>query len=362
MPRQSTSTGAVGNTMSGETQIDLTNLTGPSRTVTAFVYNSAYSPSNESDMVIRCTDNVRFSLRFTVLRVFFPWLIGNNPPNSASPIEFPYSSGVLNLIFRFTGNQTFQPDQETAGTWNFVNDCFQAASRYGLYSLFTCLRFELASSTSAFYLGRNPIAAYALCNAYQFEVEKQQAFENCISQLDFCNKSAIDTVIRECTDIKIALELISRLTRRSAVITQLFSDLHVYPMDTRSNYWKLGPFGRDAPQYGDLTCLNCQDSTIFGAPSWLSFWAYRAKNELLKTPGEECGHIFKVDYLGRRVTYLQVFGGEQEDSELEATRLNEEVTACQECLRLILLEKSSIWEEWASRVQGYLRFELGDDL
>ncbi|KDN45716.1 hypothetical protein RSAG8_04800, partial [Rhizoctonia solani AG-8 WAC10335] len=358
MSGQSGISGVVGNNGTGQSQSSVP--AGPSQAVSAFVYNSGFGPSNGGDTLVRCGDNVRFLFRSTALRTFFPWFIGNIPPNPTCPIEFPYSSSVLNLMVRFVSNQTLEPNRDTC-TWGYIVDCFQAACRYRLYSLLAWLRSQLVLPTSIFYLGQNPIGAYRLCSLGQFQVEKQQAFQSCIGKLDFRDKSTMDTVIKECPDTKIALELICRLTRRSAIITQLFSGLHAYPMDMRSNYWTLGPLGRDAPQYCDLTCPTCQDMAIFATPVWLSFWAYRAKNELLKNPGDQCDHIFRVEYLGRRVPYLQVFGGEQEDHEVEASRFHDGAISCERCLTLIMMEQSSAWEEWASRVRGYLRFELGGD-
>ncbi|KAG8762468.1 hypothetical protein FRC11_009250 [Ceratobasidium sp. 423] len=322
----------------------------------SLVYSQGFGPADGGDTVIRSDDDVWFMVRFTVLESSFPRLLGNppQPPSIIVPIVFPYSSDILLLILKFISNQQFQPLRNKC-TNGFVTDCFEAADKYKLSSLTAWLRSQLVVPSSPIYLGIGVISAYGLCSMYQFRPEKQQAFRNCIGRVNLEDESAISTVSRKCPNYQSALELVGRLARRSMIITQVFSSFHIYPLDSRSYYWDK----HHAAVYGDLTCKACQDWTIFRVPSWLTFWAHRAKKELLMNPGDDCDHIFRAEFLGRRGSEFEIFGAEDEAG--EAGRLDDEHNMCQDCLKRILLDNPSFWEDWAAVVQSELKEKLADE-
>ncbi|CAE6460606.1 unnamed protein product [Rhizoctonia solani] len=322
----------------------------------SLVYSPGFGPSDGGDTLVRSSDDVRFMVRFPVLESSFPRLLGNppGPPSIIVPIDFPYSSDVLLLILKFISNQPFQPRRNEC-TNSFVTDCFEAADRYKLFSLTAWLRSQLVLSDSAIYLGIGAISAYGLCSMYQFRPEKQQAFRNCIGQINLEDESAVDTISRKCPNYQSALELVGRLARRSMIIAQVFSSFHIYPLDSRSSYWDK----HHPAVYNDLTCKACRSETIFQVPSWLTFWAHRAKKELLMTPGGDCDHVFRVEFLGRRWTGFEIFGAE--DEVREAGRLDDEYNMCQDCLKRNLLDNPSFWEDWAAVVQSELKEKLADE-
>ncbi|CAE6405880.1 unnamed protein product [Rhizoctonia solani] len=327
-----------------------------SQTASPEVYSPGYGLLDGGDTLVRCSDGIRFILASTLLASSFPRLLGEppGPPSLAFSIEFPFSSDVLVLILKFISNRPFQPPRNKC-TSSFVSDCFKAANMYQLTSLTAWLRSQLVLLNSPVYQGIGPIGAYGLCSTYQFRPEKQQAFRNCIGQINLQDKFAISDVTRDCPDLHSALELVGRLARRNIIITEVFSWFHTYPLDSRSCYWD-----KNYPAaYKDLTCKSCRDWTIFQTPSWLSFWAYRAKKEFLMTPGDDCDHVFRVEYLGKRGTDFEMFGGEFEAD--EAGRMEDEESLCQDCLKRILLENPSHWEDWATIVQNELKVKLADE-
>ncbi|KAG8733166.1 hypothetical protein FRC11_008228, partial [Ceratobasidium sp. 423] len=295
-------------------------------------------PSHSSGggyLTIRSSNDVKISVRFEVLRSYLPRLYEDHKANPESEIKLPYSSHALLLIVGFLSRGSFQPTTETP-PFDYLSDCFDAAKAYGLSSLTTWLRSELSHPRSAYYMGHSPIHACSICSTYNFKEEKQLAFQRCIGTIDFSDSSSIASVSSKCQNPTIALELISRLSRRNAVILELLGALHTYPLDLRSYIW-LDQRDPDEAKYSHFTCSSCRDDIIFKAPSWLIFWAHLAKTELLNKPGAECEQVFNVDFMSKRRGGYDFFGDKadgENDREFE-------LPICRGCLKKILIDDPS---------------------
>ncbi|CAE6375369.1 unnamed protein product [Rhizoctonia solani] len=308
-------------------------------------------PSDSSYLTIRSSNNAKVSVRSEVLRSYLPRLYNDYRANPEREITLPYSSHVLLLIVGFLSRGSFQPSINTH-SYDDLGDCFHAARAYGLDSLTTWLRSELSHPRSAYYMGKSPIQAYSICSIYDFKAEKKLAFNLCIGTIDFSSSTSLASVASKCQNPTVALDLISRLSRRNTIILEMFSTLHTYPLDLRSYRWI-----NDVARYSDFTCSSCRDDIIFKVPSWIVSWAHSAKMELLNNPGEECEQVFRVDFMSKRRDFYDLFGDEgldEEDREFEPP-------VCRGCLNKILIVNPSRWEDWAEEVEDLLRKKLGDD-
>ncbi|CAE6427083.1 unnamed protein product [Rhizoctonia solani] len=306
-------------------------------------------------LTLRSSNNIKISVRSEVLRSYLPRLYEDYRANPESEIKLPYSSHALLLIVGFLSRGFFQPANETA-PFDYLGDCFDAAKAYGLSSLTTWLRSELSHPRSAYYMEHSPIQAYSICSTHNFKEEKELAFQRCIGTIDFSSPSSITLVSAKCHNSTIALELISRLSRRNTIILELFGTLHMYPMDLRSYIWR-DQNDPDITKPRHLTCSSCRDDTIFQAPSWMVLWAHFAKKQLLKKPGAECGQVFKVEFMSKQRDGTDFFG----DKASEEDEREDEMHACRSCLKKILIDNPARWEDWARDIKHLLKKELGAD-
>ncbi|CAE6416766.1 unnamed protein product [Rhizoctonia solani] len=310
-------------------------------------------PSDSSYLTIRSSNNAKVLVRSEVLRSYLPRLYNDYRANPERDITLPYSSQALLLIVGYLSRGSFQPSID-AHSYDHLGDCFHAATAYGLDSLTTWLRSELSHPRSAYYMGKSPIQAYSLCSIYDLKVEKKLAFNLCIGTIDFSNSSSLASVASKCQNSTVALDLISRLSRRNTIILEMFGALHTCPLDLRSYRWidKI-----KIARYSDFTCSSCRDDIIFKVPSWIVYWTHFAKMELLDNPGAECEQVFRVDFMSKRRDGYDLFGDDEmdeEDRELEPS-------VCRGCLKKILIDNPSRWEDWAQEVEALLRKKLGDD-
>ncbi|KAH7345690.1 hypothetical protein B0J17DRAFT_47059, partial [Rhizoctonia solani] len=304
-------------------------------------------------LTLRSSDNVKISVHSEVLRSYLPRPYEYYAANPDNEIKLPYSSHALLLVVGFLSRGSFQPTDEMA-PFNYLGDCFDAAKAYGLSSVTTWLRSELSHPRSVCYTGHSPVQAYSICSTHNFNEEKELAFQRCIRTIDFSDASSIALVSSKRHNSTIALGLINRFSRRNTVILELLGTLHKYPMGLRS-YVRRDQNGPGVTKSRRLTCSSCRDDTISLASSWVVFWVHFAKRQLLKKPGAECGYVFKVEFMSKRRDGIDFFGhkvGEECDRRYE-------VSVCRSCLKKILIDSPSRWEDWD--VKHLLKQKLGAD-
>lgn len=221
----------------------------------------------------------------------------------------------------------------------------EIAQKYEIESMTSWLRSLFWLENSPIRMRKRPLEVFEIASVYEFNDVVNACFKHCIRKLDLRDEHAVNKFVLTSRHPQAALELVTRLARRWAVLVDTLTHMHDFPMNLRADEWDKTHLDRQTLA-ASLICDKCRpayDEVVFSAVSWQSFWAYHALEVFAKEPLSECDHVFKVGFLCKPYHM-------DEDT----------VTFCEKCFEQIQLRAHTKWEDWASLVRGQLELRLKD--